>query len=211
MGKYKGTRCYFCIMGIWIKKWLTNVPALRDPNQSDTNQYFFLFYLDKLYQSDTFYIFFLYISITFSLLPSFLKVEKAVFFYTATCWNHGSSSPFLNLNIHVCHLLSCLLFYKIKIVIGIQCNTCVQPENFWNNSNIFVFKNMSFLCAPSTSTHSQNNFCNASLLYLSLYLCFLSKPFTSDTTLAWEVSGVSKLPDSIPDNGCDSVLRNFYN
>lgn len=71
---------------------------------------------------------------------------------------------------------------------------------------------MSFLYDPSTSTHSQNNFCNASLLYLSLCLHFLSKPFTltSDTTLTCEVPGVSKLLDSIPDSGCDSVSSNFY-
>lgn len=74
--------------------------------------------------------FFLYISITFSLLPSFLKVEKAVFFYTATCWNHGSSSPFLNMNIHVCHLLSCLLFYKIKIELEFSVIYVFSPRIF---------------------------------------------------------------------------------
>lgn len=64
---------------------------------------------------------------------------------------------------------------------------------------------MSYLYAPFTPTHSGNNFCNVSLLYLSLCLHFLFKPFTqtSDITLTCEISWVSMLPGSIPVSGCD--------
>lgn len=169
MGKYKGSQCHFFVLGIWITQWLANDPALRDPLQSDIDNIFFVLF-KWIVSKYILLIFFPFISIIFSLLPSFLKVEKAVFLYMSSCGNHGYSFPLFKLNIHICHLVVCLFFYEI--VIGSQCNICVHPENFWNNSNLFVLKNMSFLYAPFASTHSQNNFCNSSLLNLSLYLHF---------------------------------------
>lgn len=99
------------------------------------------------------------------------------------------------LKLHVCHLLGCLFFYKINAI--------------WFSVS-HMYSGLELL--KQFQSFSGKNFCNVSLLYLSLCLCLLFKPFTqtSDVRLTCEISWALKLLCSIPASGCDFVLSNFY-
>lgn len=108
-----GSQCYFYVMGIWIEKQFTTVPALTDLNQSDTSIFFFFIWMSSI--KATLFISFLFhiLLCIFLCYQAFWNLRKLSSHIWLLAETMATLFLFL-LNLHVCHLLDCLFFYKIN-------------------------------------------------------------------------------------------------